>query len=305
MHVDVINGLLGAGKTTFLLNILDQKSPEEKIAVLVNEFGEIGIDGDLLGGQGADVVELPNGCICCTLNADLKNQIRVIAETYQPDILYIEPTGIATIKNLMGILKSLSLEKYIDELRTFVILDAGSFWEILGQNRGFVETQIEMGDIIVVNKCDKVDSSELDKIIGQIKQVNTSAQIVCTSFGRGWAKQTCPGKAQYSANQDFDGIKEPEAPLKQFQQFSTTSGGTFDLVKLRQLFGMLKDNRFGSVDRAKGIFCTAGGWVRVDLASHEVRESVLSRDFAASKIIVIGTMLQKAVIRNEFKKCLG
>lgn len=305
MRVDVINGLLGAGKTTFLLNLLNQKSPDEKIAVLVNEFGEIGIDGDLLGGQGADVVELPNGCICCTLNADLKNQIRVIAETYQPDLLYIEPTGVATIKNLMGILKSLSLEKYIDELRTFVILDAGTFWEIFGQNRGFVETQIEMGDIIVINKCDKVDAGELNKITGRIKQVNSSAQIVCTSFGLGWAKQTSPGKAQHSANEDFDGIKEPEAPLKQFQQFSTSSGGTFDLEKLRRLFGMLKDNRFGRVDRAKGIFCTAGGWVRVDLASHEVSEFVLGRDFATSKVIVIGTMLQKDAIRNEFNKCLG
>lgn len=305
MQVDVINGLLGAGKTTFLLNLLDQKGPDEKIAVLVNEFGEIGIDGDLLGGQGADVVELPNGCICCTLNADLKNQIRFIAETYQPDRLYIEPTGVATIKNLMGILKSLSLEKYIDELRTFVILDAGSFWEIMGQNRGFVETQIEMADIVVLNKCDKIDAGEVDKITSLIKRVNPSGEIACTSYGRGWDGTTGTKTVQGSAGTEPTGIKEPEAPLKQFQQFSTSSNGTFDLNKLSQFFDNLKDNQFGMVDRAKGIFYTDNGWVRIDLASHEISISVLGRDFATSKIIIIGTMLQKEKLRNEFKKCLG
>lgn len=304
MQVDVINGLLGAGKTTFLLNLLEQKRPDEKVAVLVNEFGEIGIDGDLLGGQGADVVELPNGCICCTLNADLKNQIRVIAETYHPDRLYVEPTGVATIKNLMGILKSLSLEKYIDRLRTFVILDAGVFWEIFGQNRGFVETQMEMADVIVLNKCDKADKDEVDKIITMIKKVNSSAQVVRASYGRGWVPDREPEKVK-RAGGELEGNKEPEAPLKKFQQFSTSSKHTFDLEKLRQFFGMLKEDRFGSVDRAKGIFCTANGWVRIDLASHEVNESLLNRDFAISKIIIIGTMLQKDMLRNEFNKCLG
>ncbi len=307
MHVDVINGLLGAGKTTFLLNLLEDKSKDEKIAVLVNEFGEIGLDGDLLSGQGADVVELPNGCICCTLNADLRNQIRLIAETYQPDRLYIEPTGVATIKNLMGILRSLSLEKYIDEIKIFVVIDVSMFWEIYGQNRGFVETQIEMAQVIIINKCDKVDYDEIKKIKDNIRKINKSADIMLTAFGRVLGNEIDTPKEPLptvSFASNCGSRPQPETALKKFEQFSTTSKGTFDLRKLRQLFNQLKMNQLGNIDRAKGVFFAGGKWVRLDLASHEINEIVMDRSFGTSKIIVIGTKLQKEALKKEFRKCL-
>lgn len=113
MRVDVVNGFLGSGKTTLIKNILLECPGREKIAVLVNEFGETGIDGELLGDSGAEVVELANGCICCTLKADMKSQIAYIAGRYKPQRLIIEPTGIATIGNVLGVLKSLSLAEHI------------------------------------------------------------------------------------------------------------------------------------------------------------------------------------------------
>lgn len=315
MHIDVINGLLGAGKTTFLLNLLEQMTGEEKVAVLVNEFGEIGIDGDLLSGQGADVVELPNGCICCSLNADLRNQIRTIAETYHPDRLIIEPTGVATIKNLMGILRSLSLEKYIDDIRIIMVIDAGMFQEILSQNRGFVESQLEPAQVIIINKCDKVTSDEIAKIKGIIKQVNSSGQVLPTTFGRVLnnvmsARKAYAGKMQskHKADDCADSHEQHagyhhEPPLKQYEQYSRISNGTFDLEKLRNLFGQLKSERFGPVDRAKGIFQLPDKWVRFDLASHEINEVLLAQSFRSSKIMVIGTQLQKDALTDEIKNC--
>lgn len=308
MHIDVINGLLGAGKTTFLLNLLDQMSIEEKVVVLVNEFGEIGIDGDLLGGQGADVVELPNGCICCSLNADLRNQIRTIAETYQPHRLVIEPTGVATIKNLMGVLRSLSLEKYIDDIRIMLVVDASMIFEILNQNRGFVESQLEMAQVIIINKCDKVSSGEIERIQEFIKNVNSSGQIFLTTFGRVLNNVISDRKAYARKSRRGNGHHhehEHELPLKKYEQFSKTSSGIFDPDRLRNLFALIKDERFGPVDRAKGIFRLTDSWVRIDLASREISEVVLEQDFNSSKIMVIGTNLEKDILKKEFNSCLA
>ena len=326
MHIDVINGLLGAGKTTFLLNLLEQKASTEKVAVLVNEFGEIGIDGDLLSGQGADVVELPNGCICCTLTADLRTQIKFIAETYHPNRLLIEPTGVATIKNLMNILKSLSLEKYIDDIRVIVVIDASTFQEILGQNRGFVETQLAMAQVIVVNKCDKVDSREINNLKSIIQCVNKTGHVFFTSFGRvsdidinpevaeAADKEGCPHCASGHPHHHGDGHADEnncehdhdhELPLKQYEQFSGTSGGIFNQAELRNFFGQIRDGLYGPVDRAKGIFQVAENrWLRMDLASHEISEVILERTFKSGKIMVIGTQLQKENLREDFNNCL-
>lgn len=325
MQIDVINGLLGAGKTTFLLNLLDQMTGEEKVAVLVNEFGEIGIDGDLLSGQGADVVELPNGCICCSLTADLRQQIKTIAETYHPHRLIIEPTGVATIKNLMSILRSLSLEKYIDDIRVMMVIDASMIFEILNQNRGFVESQLEKAQVIIINKCDKVSSDEVEKIKEFIKHVNGTGQILLASFGRVLDNNISDRKAcaegatcgetvlnehehehehVHEHEHEHEHHHEHEQPLKKYEQFSRTSGGTFDSARLRNFFEQINNERFGPVDRAKGIFRLSDKWVRIDLASREISEVVLDRSFKSSKVMVIGTKLKKESLKEEFNSCL-
>lgn len=310
MQVDVINGLLGSGKTTFLQHLLKYHEKLEKVVVLVNEFGEIGIDGDLLSGQGADVVELPNGCICCSLNADLRNQIREIAENYNPERLYIEPTGIATIKNLLGILRSLSLEKYIDEIQIFLVIDASAFLEVYNQNKGYVINQIEMADVIILNKCDKISILEINRLRQMIRGINKHAKLTLTTYGKEFSSELEPDievAAEAMAKESIVSHEKhnqiPEIPLKKFEQFSTTSKGSFDLNKLRSLFEKLNSDEFGKVDRAKGIFFIGEKWVRLDLAAHDVNEMSLEKSYGTSKIIVIGSELEKALLKKEFRKC--
>jgi len=302
MKIDVINGLLGSGKTTYLLNLLEQKDLAEKTAVLVNEFGEIGIDGDILSGHGATVVELPNGCICCTLTADLRSQVREIAENFAPDRLLIEPTGIATIKNLLGILNSLSLEKYIEEIRVMMVIDAANFREIATQNRAFVENQLKAAHTIIINKCDRVDAGEISWITGFIREINRAAGILLTIHGRVMGRDSAQAGALIT-EEPFTQLL-PEMPLKEYEQFSTSGSGIFNLTKLRDLFGEINRNTFGLVDRVKGIFqVTDDKWVRLDLASREIAESELGKGLSSSKIIVIGTNLRKDLLKEEFRNC--
>lgn len=107
MVIDVIYGFLGAGKTTFIRHLLEHPGGGERRVILVNEFGEVGLDGRILEDSGtkmAAVVEMPSGCICCTLAPDFRRQIIELSAAYAPDRLIIEPTGLATIGQIMAVL---------------------------------------------------------------------------------------------------------------------------------------------------------------------------------------------------------
>src|SRR5208337_4352734 len=127
MRACVINGFLGSGKTTFILNILKDLGGGKRIVVLVNELGEVGIDGSLIKSRETEVVELANGCICCSLTADLKAQIIRIKKLYNPDLLLIEPTGAASIQGVLRILDAPGMEEHVEGFNVLLIIDAQRF----------------------------------------------------------------------------------------------------------------------------------------------------------------------------------
>src|SRR5512142_315566 len=123
MYVDVIGGFLGSGKTTTILNLLRQRAVNpSRTVLLVNEFGKIGVDGALLTGEGSAVRELASGCICCSLRADFIVQIEEIATLYAPDHLVVEPSGIASMRDILQALTDPRIAPLVDGLRTVLVL---------------------------------------------------------------------------------------------------------------------------------------------------------------------------------------
>ncbi|MGD9073513.1 MAG: GTP-binding protein, partial [Desulfobacterales bacterium] len=160
MIVDIVFGFLGAGKTTFITRVLKAWGSKEKTVVLVNEFGEVGIDGELLAAQGGNVVEMPSGCICCTLQADFRSQLLDISRKIGPERVIIEPTGVATIAQVRSIIEAQLFEDTIREINDILISDATGFMGLYKANRHFVESQVENADVVLLNKCDKVDKTK-------------------------------------------------------------------------------------------------------------------------------------------------
>ncbi len=183
MIVDVIFGFLGSGKTTFITRILREWDSDEKIVVLVNEFGDVGIDGELLSSQGGNVVEMPSGCICCTLQADFRAQILEISRTIKPDRIIIEPTGVATIGQIQWILEAQLFEREISRIHKILIADATGFMGLYRANRHFVESQVENAHIIMLNKCDRVDQRKAMVIQSAISAINPELTVFMTEFG--------------------------------------------------------------------------------------------------------------------------
>jgi G3E family GTPase len=180
LPVTIITGFLGSGKTTLLNHIL-QNQQGVKTAVLVNEFGEIGIDNDLVISTGEDMVELSNGCICCTINEDLVKAVyKVLSREDKVDYLVVETTGLADPLRVALTFLGTELrdQTRLDSIITLV--DAENFSLDLFNSKA-AQSQITYGDIILLNKVDLVDEADADLLEVRIRDLKPGARILRTT----------------------------------------------------------------------------------------------------------------------------
>ena len=181
--VSIITGFLGSGKTTLLNHILTHQQGL-KTAVLVNEFGEIGIDNELIIKSDDDIIELNNGCICCTINEDLVKTVHKILERReQLDYLVVETTGIADPVPVAVTFLSTELrgKTRLDSIIT--VVDCDNFYVKTKEESIAAKQQITYGDVILLNKTDLVESQVVAKIEGKIRQQRPNARILRTVKG--------------------------------------------------------------------------------------------------------------------------
>ncbi len=181
--VTIITGFLGSGKTTLLNHILTQEQGL-KTAVLVNEFGEIGIDNELIISSDDDIVELNNGCICCTINEDLVKTVHKILERKEKiDYLIVETTGVADPLPVAVTFLSTKLrgKTRLDSIIT--VVDCDNFYAKTKEESIAAKQQITYGDVILLNKTDLVESQAVAKIEDKIRQQRPNARILRTVKG--------------------------------------------------------------------------------------------------------------------------
>jgi G3E family GTPase len=175
----VIGGSLGSGKTTLLRRLLTGEYG--RVAVLINEFGEIGIDGSLIEGRDIDMIELTGGCVCCSLAGEFAAGIRELLGSVMPDAIVVETTGVAEADALVG-----SIEDDLAEVRleaVVILVDADTALRF--PEFGYVErNQLETADIVVVNKVDLVPAPDVALLCERIRARNAKARVVVTEHAR-------------------------------------------------------------------------------------------------------------------------
>lgn len=163
MYVYILGGFLGSGKTTLLMKLASMYTKRgEKTALLVNESGEIGVDGATLKAQGYDAMELPNGCICCSLSGTLQTALKNIKNDIDPDIIIVEPTGLALphkVKELVNV-------SMIDPDETYIIgiADIQRFDDLVKKKEQFFKMQMSHADFIIINKKDLARPGQIEDV---------------------------------------------------------------------------------------------------------------------------------------------
>ncbi len=163
--VNLITGFLGVGKTTAILHLLKQKPQEERWAVLVNEFGEVGIDHLIMENEGQDevkILEVEGGCICCSAADGMNDKLKWMVETLKPDRILIEPTGLAHPASVLDLLRSPFFRKYVQTWATICLVNPQQLSQDRYATNGVYLDQLSLADVLVANKTDICTDDELE-----------------------------------------------------------------------------------------------------------------------------------------------
>lgn len=290
MRVAAINGFLGSGKTTFIINILKEFGQRKRIAVIVNELGAVGIDGSLIQSQTAEVVELTSGCVCCSLSPELKKQIIEIKNRYNPEILLIEPTGAASVTGVVQVIQAPGMEKYVDSFGMLLIVDAERFFDLYRKNRYFIELQVKTSSLVLVNKCDKVKYETALLVKDAASACNPAARVLLTHSGRIFYKDWEAFLAQEGnygpyPMLSFAGTRIHDEKLR---SFSWSFSNEVQSERFIAFLEGLPSGEYGSIVRAKGLVKTDQGWMRFDYLPVELFWEEIPEPQGGSRLFIVG-----------------
>jgi G3E family GTPase len=295
MKTTVVCGLLGSGKTTFVRNFL--KGRTEKTVVLVNDFGSAGIDGEIFSADGIESVELPSGCVCCTLRFDLITTIRKIVSEFSPDHLVIEPSGVASPSGVLEALESAGA----GPAAVVGIVDAAEFAELYesGMYGSFFEDQITKADMILVNKTDLAEEEKIAEAERLIESINPRA-IVLRSVNAEVQGASLPLPVGERGIKTGAKLKGPSDHFH-FDSVSISMKPGAELTVIKKLLKDLSAGSYGSIVRAKALVQTGQGPFRLDLAYGKVSCESFDRDIEQSRVVIIGEGLDEQGIRQALE----
>lgn len=178
--IDIISGFLGAGKTTFIKKLLEEAVFGEKVVLIENEFGEIGIDGGFLRDSGIEIREMNSGCICCSLVGDFGTSLAEVLTKYQPERIIIEPSGVGKLSDVIKAVVDVSADMEVELNSAVTIVDAAKCKMYMKNFGEFFNNQIENAGTIVLSRTDITDAAKVQKDVEMLRDRNEEAAIITT-----------------------------------------------------------------------------------------------------------------------------
>ena len=180
--IDIISGFLGAGKTTFIKKMLEEVFANEKVVLVENEYGEVGIDGGFLKDSGIEIKELNSGCICCSLVGDFTRSLAEVIDTYHPDRILIEPSGVGKLSDVLTSVKKI---EDTHDAKVNALVTVANAVKATKQMRAFGEfftNQVENAATIVLSRTQNMTPEKLEKCVKDLQAVNPKAVIITTPW---------------------------------------------------------------------------------------------------------------------------
>ncbi len=323
--VDIISGFLGAGKTTFIKLLIENVFAGEKLVLIENEFGEIGIDGGFLKDAGIEITEMNSGCICCTLVGDFSKALRKVIEEYHPDRVLIEPSGVGKLSDVSKAIEHVKKEADIEIEGRITIVDGKKAKMYLKNFGEFFKDQVAYANTIVVSRTQMMEDHSIEECVKMLREENKEASIISTSWDK-LSKEAI--EHALSPDTQLEGIFEEEkCPVcshehhhegacgcghehhhhhhhhadEIFTSWGQETAHKYTEEELDFLLKALSETEgYGTILRAKGIVeMENGAWKQFDLVpqEYEVRES--AADYTG-RLCVIGTDLKEDELTKLF-----
>lgn len=253
IKVDVISGFLGAGKTTLIKKLL-KASENEKVILIENEFGDIGIDGEIIEREGFKVYELAKGCICCTIKTDFVNLLNKIIEEYEPDRIIIEPTGVNILSEIIDVLLKDNFKNICEINSLITVIDSINYLDHIEAFGEFFEDQIKNANILILSKGQFSDDITIQKIVESLRELNSEASIITEPWNE-LSYEEIRNLLVVELKTDFKELFSsgcnPSIDNK-FHTFGIKTVARFSEEKLEEILAKLKEGSYGNIIRAKG-----------------------------------------------------
>ena len=204
--IDIVSGFLGAGKTTLIKKLLKESLADTKVVLIENEFGEIGIDGGFLKEAGIEIKEMNSGCICCSLVGDFGTSLREVLDTYTPDRILIEPSGVGKLSDVMKAVQDAMADREVELNSAVAVVDACKCRMYIKNFGEFFVNQIEHAGTVILSRTDKLNEEKLAACVALVREYNARATIITTPW------DALEGDAIL---QTIEGAKDLEAELMQ------------------------------------------------------------------------------------------
>lgn len=334
-EITIISGFLGAGKTTLIKKLLKEAFQGEKIVLIENEFGEIGIDGGFLKDAGIQVNEMNSGCICCSLVGDFGTALKEVLDTYGPDRILIEPSGVGKLSDVVKAVENVagSTDVHIDS--SIVVVD-GKKCKMYMKNFGeFFNNQVEHAGTIVISRTQSMTDEKLEECAALLRDHNGHAAMITTPWDELDGKQilaamhhaelemeehdrhrhdgecehghhhhehdencTCGCHDHHHHHHDHEGHHHAD---EVFTSWGVETAHKYTAEELQQILEELSGSeKYGIILRAKGIVPdTDGNWMQFDFVPEEYEVRGGSPDYTG-RLCVIGSKLDKDALKELF-----
>ena len=322
--IDIYSGFLGAGKTTLIKKMISESYCGQKLVLIENEFGEIGIDGGFLQDAGINITEMNSGCICCSLVGDFGRALTQVIAEYNPDRIVIEPSGVGKLSDVVAAVKKVTNEE-VTLGYTAAVVDAGKVKVYMKNFGEFYNDQIETASTIILSRTDAISQDKLDNAVAMLREHNSKAAIVTTP----WTQLTGPQiveamEGNTSLAAELAQLEEEHAHHHHhdeehccchdhdhehhhhhhadevFTSWGVETTKKFTANEIENALNRLETREQGFVLRAKGIVAgTDGAWIHFDYVPGEINIRTGSAAITG-KLCVIGAELNEAQIAALF-----
>lgn len=327
VKIDIISGFVGSGKTTLINKLMEGFDSSEKVAIVENEFGEIGIDGSLLAQSGVTVTEISGGCICCSLFGNFVLATGQLIEEYRPDRILIEPTGLGKLSDVMKALGAVAEDNDIKINVLVTVVDPLRFEFSNTMFGEFFQDQIAETNTIVLSRTQMTEPKLLEEVVASLREMNPLSQIISLSWEDASGKELLDSFEASCGMYDNSNVQDDEScpvcgghhehcdcgdsPLEHHHSdhqkaAEISSVSISDVPKMspehfRKIFSSLSDTgEYGLLIRSKGYFYTSSEeCYRFDYVHGELQ--IISENMRyAERMVLIGKNLKEDRIRNLF-----